>query len=111
MTTEVTELMPRETEVTIVLYSKPGCVQCNAIKRKFKTEGLVEGVDFSVTDVSLPENEGDLLALKALGFEGVPVTAVNSDDPFYGFDTNKIADAIARQRRTKLHVVETAYVA
>ena len=107
----VTELMPRETEVTIVLYSKPGCVQCNAIKRKLKTEGLVEGDDFTVTDVSLPENEGDLLALKALGFEGVPVTAVNADEPFYGYDINKISDAIARKKRTKMHVVESEAVA
>jgi glutaredoxin-like protein NrdH len=103
--------MVRETEVNITLYSKPGCVQCNAIKRKFKAEGLVEGIDFTVTDVSLPENEGDLLALKHLGFEGVPVTAVNSDDPFYGYDINKIADVIARKKRTKLHVVPEAAVA
>ena len=100
--------MVRETEVSITLYSKPGCVQCNAIKRKFKTEGLVEGEDFTVIDVSLPENAGYLLALKALGFEGVPVTAANSEDPFYGYDINRIADIIARKKRTKLHVVEAA---
>ena len=102
--------MPRETEVAITLYSKPGCVQCNAIKRKFKTEGLVEGEDFAVTDVSLPENEGDLLALKALNYGGVPVTFVN-DDHFDGYDVNKIADAIARVKRTKMHIVEEAAVA
>jgi glutaredoxin-like protein NrdH len=104
------DIMPRETEVSITLYSKPGCVQCNAVKRKLKTEGLVEGVDFTVTDVSLPENAGDLLALKALDYMGVPVTFVN-EDHFEGYDVNKIADAVARVRRTKMHVVEEAAVA
>lgn len=106
----VAELMPRETEVSITLYSQPGCVQCNAIKRKFKAEGLVEGEDFTVVDVSLPENEGDLNAIKALGYASVPVTLVNDKD-FGGYDVNEIADAIARLRRTKLHVVEEAAVA
>lgn len=104
------DIMPRETEVSITLYSQPGCVQCNAIKRKFKAEGLVEGEDFIVTDVSLPENEGDLLAIKAIGYLKVPVTFVN-DDHFEGYDVNKIADAIARLRRTKMHVVDDLAVA
>jgi glutaredoxin-like protein NrdH len=102
----VTELMPRETEVTIVLYSQPGCVQCDAIKRKFKLEKLVEGEDFTVVDVSLPENVGDYEAIKALDYMRVPVTFVN-DDHFGGYDINKVADAIARRKRTKMHVVET----
>lgn len=99
--------MVRETEVNITLYSQPGCVQCNAIKRKFKLEGLVEGEDFTVVDVSLPENAGDLEAIKYLGYLKVPVTMVN-DEHFEGYDINKVTDAIARQRRTKLHVVEAA---
>jgi glutaredoxin-like protein NrdH len=102
--------MVRETEVNITLYSQPGCVQCNAIKRKFKTEGMIEGEDFTVVDVSLPENAGDLAAIKYLGYLKVPVTMVN-DEHFEGYDVNKIADAIARQRRTKLHVVPEAAVA
>jgi glutaredoxin-like protein NrdH len=104
------DIMPRETEVTINLYSKPGCVQCDAIKRKFKLEGLVEGEDFTVTDVSLPENEGDFEAIKALDYLKVPVTFVN-DHHFGGYDVNEIADAIARKKRTKMHVVEEEAVA
>jgi hypothetical protein len=34
-----------------------------------------------------------------------------NDEHFEGYDVNKIADAIARQRRTKLHVVPEAAVA
>ena len=96
--------MPRETEVTITLYSQPGCVQCDAIKKKFKREGLVEDVDFTVVDVSLPENVGDFEAIKALDYLRVPVTFVN-DDHFGGYDINKVTDAIARKKRTKIHVV------
>lgn len=94
------DIMPRETEVVIVVYSKTPCVQCNAVKRQLTKDGAT----FTVVDVGLPENEGDLLALKALGFEGVPVTMIN-DEPFYGFDVNKLADAVARQRRTTMHAV------
>jgi len=107
---EAVALMVRETEVSITLYSQPGCVQCNAIKKKFVREGLVEGDDFTVVDVSLPENEGDLLAIKSLGYLRVPVTFVN-DDHFGEYDINKVSDAIARKKRTKLHVVPEAAVA
>ena len=99
--------MPRETHVEIRLYSQPGCVQCDAIKRKFRLEGLVEGEDFTVVDVSLPENEGDYEAIKALDYLRVPVTFVN-DHHFGGYDVNEIADAIARKKRTKMHLVEAA---
>jgi len=99
--------MPRETEVAITLYSQPGCVQCNAVKRKFKQEGLVEGEDFTVVDVSLPENEGDLRAIKALNYAQVPVVFVN-DHHFGGYDVNEIADVIARKRRSGMHLVESA---
>jgi len=97
------DIMPREESVTIVVYSKPSCVQCDAVKRKLKQEGA----DFTVVDVSLPENEGDLLALKELGYGGVPVTMVN-DHHFNGYDVNEIADAVARQRRTSMRLVEEA---
>ena len=98
------DIMPRETEVAITLYSKPGCVQCDAIKRKFKLVGFVEGEDFTVVDISLPENAGDFEAIKSLGYLKVPVTFVN-DHHFDGYDVNEIADAIARKKRTKIHVV------
>lgn len=95
------DIMPRETEVTITLYSQPGCVQCNAEKKKLEKEDA----EFTVVDVSLPENEGDLLAMKELGYLKVPVTFVN-DEHFGGYDINRVMDAVARQRRTKMHVVE-----
>lgn len=105
-----TDIMPRETEVSITLYSQPGCVQCDAIKRKFKLEGLVEGDDFTVVDISRPENAGDYEAIKALDYMRVPVTFVN-EHHFGGYDTTEVADAIARKKRTKMHLVDDLAVA
>jgi glutaredoxin len=103
------DIMPRETEVTIVVYSKTPCVQCGAVKRKLNKEKA----DYTVDDLTFldddtpeqrAEKENKLEALKALGYNGVPVTMVN-DHHFYGFEINELEDAIARQRRTKIHVV------
>ena len=110
--------MPRETEVTITVYSKTPCVQCNGVKRHFTKAG----VEFTVEDLTVKPTDdpsdpiiadklNKLESLKALGFTGVPVTVVNDDEPFYGFQPDKLDDAIARQRRTKLHVVEDLAVA
>lgn len=88
---------------TIRVYSKTPCVQCNAVKKKLDKEGAT----YEVVDVTLPENAGDLEALKALGYMNVPVTFVN-DHHFYGYDINELSDAVARQRRAALHIVSDA---
>lgn len=114
-----TELMPRETEVTITVYSKTPCVQCNAVKRHlnkqpdvvYTVEDLTVKPTDDPNDPVIADRLNKLEALKALGFTGVPVTAVNTDEPFYGYQPDKLDDAIARQRRTKLHVVEEEAVA
>ena len=104
--------MTREDTVTITVYSQTPCVQCNAVKRKLTGEGATFEVD-DITPLDSDsaevraEKENKLEALKALGYTRVPVTFVN-DDHFYGYDIDKITDAIARQRRTALHVVEDA---
>lgn len=114
----VTDLMPRETEVTITVYSKVPCVQCTGVKRHltnadavFTVEDLTIKPTDDLADPVIAEKLNKLEALKALGFTGVPVTMVNSDEPFYGFNPDKLDDAIARQRRTQLHVVEEEAVA
>ncbi|QDK01920.1 NrdH-like glutaredoxin [Arthrobacter phage Vibaki] len=104
--------MPREDAPTIVVYSKTPCVQCNGVKRHLTKEDA----DFTVEDLTIkgdpetPENldrQNKLDALKALGYTGVPVTMVN-DEHFYGYQPDKLDDAIARQRRAKMHLVEGA---
>lgn len=92
-----------ESAPVIRVYSKTPCVQCNAVKKKLDKEGAT----YEVVDISLPENAGDLEALKELGYMNVPVTFVN-DHHFYGYDINELSDAVARQRRAGMHLVETA---
>jgi glutaredoxin len=111
------DIMPRETDVRIVVYSKNPCVQCTAVKRHLTKEGATfEVTDLTIkptddpNDPQIAEKLADLAALKALDFTGVPVTFIN-DEPFYGYDPDKLDDAIARQRRTDMHLVEEATVA
>lgn len=87
----------------IRVYSKPRCVQCTAVKRHLDKAGAV----YDVVDISLPENAGDFEAIKALDYTQAPVTFVN-DDHFGGYNPDAIDDAVARQRRAQLHVVEDA---
>lgn len=104
--------MAIETAPTIVVYSKTPCVQCNAVKRHLtKAEA-----DFTVEDLTIkgdpetPENlerQNKLDALKELGYGGVPVVFIN-DDHDYGYQPDRLDDAIARQRRAAMHLVEGA---
>ncbi|MCS4485103.1 glutaredoxin-like protein NrdH [Gleimia sp. 6138-11-ORH1] len=59
--------------MTITVYSKPQCVQCDATKRALKKQGL----DFEVIDMSL-----DLEALefvKGLGYVQAPVVMAGDE--------------------------------
>jgi glutaredoxin-like protein NrdH len=85
----------------IRVYSKPRCVQCTAVKRRLDQAGAT----YDVVDVSLPENAGDFAAIQALDYKQVPVTFVN-DDHFGGYNPDALDDAIARQRRAAMHIVE-----
>lgn len=69
---------------SVVLYSKPGCVQCNAVKRWLNSHD----VDYTIVDVSTDEDARQ--ALVAAGFQGVPVTEIGDEDAFYGFDVEKL---------------------
>jgi glutaredoxin-like protein NrdH len=57
--------------VTITLYSKPGCQPCRATKRWLDNRS----VDYQTVDVTT--SPVDLDAIKALGYEGVPVVIVS----------------------------------
>jgi glutaredoxin-like protein NrdH len=69
----------------IVVYSKPGCQQCNAVERYLKSNGFrYQKID--VTQFPAAEEK-----VRDMGYSQVPVTVVPFDYAadkrhFYGFD-------------------------
>ncbi len=70
--------------MTVTVYSKPSCVQCNATYRALEQKG----VDFIVVDLSKDDEAFD--HVQALGYQQVPVVEV-SGDHWAGFRPDKIA--------------------
>ena len=60
---------------TITLYSRPSCQPCKQIKRWWNKNGV------TFNEVNVEESPADLEAIKALGYERVPVTVVSNGDP------------------------------
>ena len=67
---------------TIEVFAKNRCVQCDATKRAFNKEGLVEGEHFNVT--MLEDNEEALESLKKAGYLQAPIVFVKTT-----IETNK----------------------
>lgn len=70
--------------LSITVYSKPSCVQCDATKKKLKALGL----PFRELDLTLPEQEAMLARAKELGHLSAPFVIVNrpgSDDLWSGY--------------------------
>ena len=61
-----------------VLYTKPGCVQCNATARKFDSTGI------DYTAVDLTEDPNALAEMKKLGYLQAPVIYVDADTHWSG---------------------------
>lgn len=61
--------------MTITVYTKPGCPPCRATKKWLDNRG----VDYQTVDVTT--SPADLAAIKALGYEGVPVVIVSGRTP------------------------------
>jgi glutaredoxin-like protein NrdH len=59
----------------ITIYSRPDCQPCKRIKAWWERNGV------SFKEVNVEESPADLAAIKALGYERVPVTVVSSGDP------------------------------
>ncbi|MFE3755580.1 redoxin NrdH [Nocardia tengchongensis] len=77
--------------MTITVYTKPACVQCNATYRALDKAG----VDYSVVDIS--ENSDARDYVMALGYLQAPVV-VAGDDHWSGFRPDRIkalADVVA----------------
>lgn len=71
--------------MTITVFSKPACTQCNATYRALDKKGLA----YNVIDIS--QDEAGLERLKALGFRQAPVVEAG-DDSWSGFRPDKIEE-------------------
>jgi len=60
--------------VIVTVYTQPSCQPCKAVKRWLDRRGIA----YTAVDVS--ESPDDLAAIKALGYNSVPVTVVNYGD-------------------------------
>lgn len=75
--------------MSIVVYSKPSCVQCTATHR------FLDGkVEYTIVDLS---EDGEALdVVKALGYLQAPVV-VTDDDHWSGFRPDKLAHLVPGQ--------------
>lgn len=74
--------------MSITVYSKPNCVQCDATYRALKKHGL----DYTVVDISVDAEA--LQTVKALGYQQAPVVFADGDH-WAGFRPDKIKAAAA----------------
>lgn len=70
--------------MSIIIYSKPDCVQCNATYRALDKQGITYQV------VDLTEDAQALSHVKSLGYQQVPVI-VAGNDHWSGFRPDKIS--------------------
>ncbi|ROZ88046.1 glutaredoxin-like protein NrdH [Gordonia sp. OPL2] len=69
--------------MTITVYTKPACVQCNATYKALDKQGL----DYEIVDISTDDAARDLVM--ALGYLQAPVVIVG-DDHWSGFRPDRI---------------------
>lgn len=69
--------------MSVTVYSKPACVQCNATYRALDKEGI----EYSTVDIS--EDPEALDMIRGLGFAQAPVV-IAGDDSWSGFRPDKI---------------------
>ena len=60
---------------TITIYSRPDCQPCKRIKAWWDRKGV------TYQEINVEESPADALAMKHLGYTGVPVTVVSNGDP------------------------------
>ena len=69
--------------MSITVYSKPNCVQCDATYRALNKYGL----EYEVIDIT--QDEEALQTVKALGYQQAPVVFANGDH-WSGFRPDKV---------------------
>lgn len=71
--------------MTVTVYTKPSCVQCNATYRALDAKGI----NYTIT--SLADDPIALERVKALGYMQAPVV-IAGDDHWSGFRPDKISE-------------------
>ncbi|HEY0210116.1 glutaredoxin-like protein NrdH [Acerihabitans sp.] len=71
--------------MTIIIYTKPECVQCHATCRALDKKGI----SYQLVDLGLAANGQALAHVKALGYRQVPVVQTPSEH-WSGFRLDKI---------------------
>lgn len=72
------------------VFSKPGCGQCSAVKRKL----TAAGIEYQEIDSSQNEEAKSLLT-EDWGYAGVPVTYYKGEH-FYGYNPDRVDDLIQK---------------
>lgn len=71
--------------MTVTVYTKPACVQCNATYRALDAKGI----EYEIQDLS--QNPDALTQVKALGYMQAPVV-VAGESHWSGYRPDKIAE-------------------
>ena len=74
--------------MSITVYTKPSCVQCNATYRALDRQGLAYEI------VDLTQDEAALQKGRDLGYQQAPIV-VAGDDHWSGFRPDKISALVA----------------
>ncbi|MDR5699535.1 glutaredoxin-like protein NrdH [Agromyces aerolatus] len=75
--------------MTVTVYTKPSCVQCNATYRALDSKGI----EYEVLDLSVDESA--LEHVKGLGYQQAPVV-ITDEDHWSGFRPDKISELADR---------------
>jgi glutaredoxin-like protein NrdH len=75
--------------MTVTVYTKPSCVQCNATYRALDSKGI----EYEILDLS--QDETALAAVKELGYLQAPVV-ITDEDHWSGFRPDKIDELATR---------------
>lgn len=79
--------------MSITVYTKPSCVQCNATKRALAKAGL------AYREVDLTQDAEALETVKAMGYQSAPVVFAEGDH-WSGFRPDKIKALTAAARES-----------
>ncbi|MGX7697770.1 glutaredoxin-like protein NrdH [Gordonia polyisoprenivorans] len=76
--------------MTITVYTKPACVQCNATYKALDKQGL----DYQIVDITQDDAARD--HIMALGYLQAPVVIVDDTEHWSGFRPDRVK-ALAKQ--------------